>query len=243
MRSHFQESMKKRGATIVQYERDADMRIVDDARKNLPVGENYYSYKFVDESIKNNRLQDPKKYAVGLRSAADRPVGSITLAAKRSRNQFTQADDQILYNWLEPFRQSGGAWKGNKIYEQLERKHPQHTFQSWRSRYLSVVSQCTNMSITEHVDPSATTDNADVPEPQGRAFKRRRLNDSEPAVAQNSPTASPRRPVGRPSRATSTRNSPLRVQLPVQVVTASETSETAHEDGSRDNRLNGSTLR
>lgn len=239
MKAHFQECMKKRGATIVQNESIADMRIVDDARRNLAVGDNFYSYKFVDESMKRNRLEDPRKYAVGLKSAADRPVGSISVAAKRSRKSFTREDDQTLYNWIEPFRQNGGAWKGNKIYEQLERRHPQHTFQSWRSRYLSVVSKCTNMTITEHVDPAATSDTVDVPEPQGRPSKRRRINEPQPAITQDSSTASlQRRPVGRLPRATSIRNSPLRTQPTEQVVTATETVRNVQENGLRDDRPN-----
>lgn len=50
---------------------------------------------------------------------------------------YTLSDDQILWDWLRPYELKGGDQvKGNLIYQQLERQHPRHTFQSWRDRYL-----------------------------------------------------------------------------------------------------------
>lgn len=36
-------------------------------------------------------------------------------------------DDQILYDWVKPFEEQGGAYKGNEIYKQLENEvlHPE----------------------------------------------------------------------------------------------------------------------
>lgn len=185
--------MLARGAILVERESEADMCIVDDARKNLPTGEGYFSYKFIEESLKKNRLENTDDYIVGTRSAADRQVGSVTIAVKGRRNPFSKEDDQILFNWLEPFRRIGGKYKGNEIYKQLQRKHPQHTFQSWRSRYLTVVINATNMAITEEVDPSAQSDTEDTEALHNRSPKRRRLNRTQPTGVQDkSRTSSPK---------------------------------------------------
>lgn len=174
--------LRDRGAAIVPLESQADLCIVDDARKNGPAGERYYSYKFVEESLKNNVLQDPEIYAVAMKSAVDRKVGSSAVAPKGSRTAFSRQDDQILYNWLEPFRQSGGKWKGNEIYKQLARQYPHHTYQSWRSRYMILVSRGAKMTVTEQVNPFPEAEDNDVAFPQERSPKRRRLDAPSPSM-------------------------------------------------------------
>jgi hypothetical protein len=41
---------------------------------------------------------------------------------KETRNRFTAKDDQILYDFVKPFEDRGGAYRGNVIYQQLEEK-------------------------------------------------------------------------------------------------------------------------
>ena len=150
-RSWLIQNMRLNGAELVVLENRADMCLVDHARKgHLPVGDGYYSYSFAEDSIRKGILEDPETHRVGIKSRAQRPVGSVTIAGKRTKTAFTDEDDQILYNWVAPFARSGGKWKGNLIYKQIEEKHPHHTYQSWRSRFIETV-QYQHRTISENM--------------------------------------------------------------------------------------------
>jgi telomeric repeat-binding factor 2-interacting protein 1 len=88
-----------------------------------------------------------------------RPVGAPRVPARGSRVQYTTEDDQILWDWMQPYEARKDQIAGNLIYQQLAlqvcafRKkkkrsdlasliaiqHPRHTFQSWRDHYLKRV--------------------------------------------------------------------------------------------------------
>lgn len=51
-----------------------------------------------------------------------RTIGSIVQPAKGTRNQFTDGDDHILWEWVQGHPQKGGGTDGNEIYKQLETK-------------------------------------------------------------------------------------------------------------------------
>lgn len=172
------------GATEVRLEKQADVKIWDHLRKNPPP--DVHSYNFILHSIEKGELQDLDQYRVGINSRVDRPVGSIVTASKGSRTRFTQADDQILYNWLTPYRERGGAYRGNEIYKQLEIKYPHHTFQSWRDRYLKKVVHM-EMSITDHIDlDSLVRRGADEEDGGQPPTKRRKTTDTVPFDPPNS---------------------------------------------------------
>lgn len=172
------------GATEVRLEKQADVKIWDHLRKNPPP--DVHSYNFILHSIEKGELQDLDEYRVGINSRVDRPVGSIVTASKGSRTRFTQADDQILYDWLTPYRERGGAYRGNEIYKQLEMKYPHHTFQSWRDRYLKKVLHM-EMSITDHIDlDSLVRREADEEDDGQPPTKRRRTTDTVPFDPPNS---------------------------------------------------------
>jgi hypothetical protein len=44
------------------------------------------------------------------------------MRGKETRTRFTVKDDQILYDFVKPVERKGGPFKGNAIYQQLEKK-------------------------------------------------------------------------------------------------------------------------
>lgn len=137
------------GAVIVKMDTDADVRLVDDARKGNAPGT--HSFKYVIKSIENGVREDLAKHAVGIATRVSRPVGSTATAPKQGRTPFTNEDDQQLWDWLKPYEESGGTWKGNEIYKQLESVNPRHTYQSWRDRWIKY-TRFQNRTTTTHVD-------------------------------------------------------------------------------------------
>lgn len=147
-RSWFLENVKANGGEVVQLEKQADILLVDHKRKNAAPGT--HSYKYVELSIRNGRLENLEDHVVGGTSRTDRPVGSVTMAPKGGRNNYTEAEDQLLWNWLKPLEDAGAATAGNEIYKQLETRNPRHTYQSWRDRWLKYV-KFQNREITSQV--------------------------------------------------------------------------------------------
>ncbi|KAL2870479.1 putative transcription factor Rap1 [Aspergillus lucknowensis] len=114
-RSRFEELIQRNGGIVKPQEKDADVRLVDHKRKNLPP--DVYSYQFIEKSVQSGKLEDLEMYKAGSSSA--RP------------------DDQILWDYMQPFESDPKARiRGNKLYEDLAAKYPRHTYQSWRDRYL-----------------------------------------------------------------------------------------------------------
>ncbi|KAK5946760.1 hypothetical protein PMZ80_000903 [Knufia obscura] len=179
-RSELSKKLTSNGAVVVALEKQADYCLVDPNARQLPTGQTCYDYNYVYDSLNKNELQDLDGYVVKLPAATERPVGSRTLGAKSTKTRFTPQDDQLLHNWITPYRESGGSYKGNEIYQQLARKYPHHPFQSWRSRYLDYV-QHDQLDVTEHVDAFAEIAVARAELAEQRPPKRRRLNDSRPA--------------------------------------------------------------
>ncbi|KIX06062.1 uncharacterized protein Z518_04036 [Rhinocladiella mackenziei CBS 650.93] len=124
------------GATIVKFDVDADIKLVDHAKKHQAPGT--HSYRYVELSIRNGKLENLDSHAIGVPTRAARQVGSTVTAAKTGRTKFTDEEDQLLYNWMKPFEDAGGAYKGNEIYKQFERVHPNHPWQSYRDRWLRI---------------------------------------------------------------------------------------------------------
>ncbi|KAL2857976.1 TRF2-interacting telomeric protein/Rap1 C terminal domain-containing protein [Aspergillus pseudoustus] len=132
-RSRFKELVQQNGGVVRLQEKDADVLIVDHTRKNLPP--NVYSYQFIEKSIQNGVLQDLEKYIAGPSSA--RPVGATNIPTRGHRLAYTLEDDQILWDYMQPFEIDPTApIRGNKLYQDFAAKYPRHTYQSWRDRYL-----------------------------------------------------------------------------------------------------------
>ncbi|CAI7635077.1 unnamed protein product [Penicillium glandicola] len=132
-RPRFKELIKQYGGTVVLMEKDADVKLVDHTRKDLP--RDTFSYQYVERSINKGRLEDLEVYRVG--PSAPRPMGASNIPTKSTRSYFTLKDDQILFDWVESFGQEPGApVQGNRIYQDLSELFPGHPWQSWRSRYM-----------------------------------------------------------------------------------------------------------
>ncbi|KAL2797714.1 TRF2-interacting telomeric protein/Rap1 C terminal domain-containing protein [Aspergillus keveii] len=135
-RSRFKELIQQNGGFVRLQEKDADVLIVDHKRKNLPP--NVYSYQFIEKSIQIGVLQDLENYKAG--PSSHRPVGATNIPTKGHRLAYTLEDDQILWDYMQPFeRNSTAGIQGNKLYQDLAAKHPRHTYQSWRDRYIKRV--------------------------------------------------------------------------------------------------------
>ncbi|KAL9012911.1 MAG: hypothetical protein Q9173_002352 [Seirophora scorigena] len=153
-RKRFTDQVKANGGEITPLEKEADVKIVDHAKKEQFPGT--YSYQYIEYSVRNGALEDLETHAVGPPAGSLRTVGSIIQPPKSSRTKFTDEDDRFLVNWVVSFEQRGGATAGNEIYKQLEEKvteqsnfsirrahthtfpiqNPRHTFQSWRDRWV-----------------------------------------------------------------------------------------------------------
>ncbi|PWY91918.1 hypothetical protein BO94DRAFT_617613 [Aspergillus sclerotioniger CBS 115572] len=121
------------GGIIRLHEKDADIRLVDHKRKNLP--SDAYSFRFVEDSYRKGKLQNLESYRAG--PSAARPVGATNIPTRGHKVYYTLEDDQLLWDWMQRYEQNPKASiRGNKIYQELEAKNPRHTFQSYRDRYL-----------------------------------------------------------------------------------------------------------
>ncbi|QQK42550.1 Rap1 - C-terminal [Penicillium digitatum] len=132
-RPRFKELIKQYGGTVVLMEKDADVKLVDHTRKDLP--RDTFSYRYVERSINKGRLEDLEAHRVG--PSAPRPMGASNIPTKSTRSFFTLEEDQIVFDWVEHLGQEPGApVQGNKIYQDLSELFPSHPWQSWRSRYM-----------------------------------------------------------------------------------------------------------
>ena len=136
-RSHFIDLIKANGGEVVKLEKSADIIIADDARKEVVPGS--YSYKWIDNSIKNGALEDLDAYLAGPPAGAPRAVGSVVRPAKHMRNGYTAEDDRVLSEWVQAQAQKGAAIAGNETYKQLEAQNPRHSWQSWRDRWVKTL--------------------------------------------------------------------------------------------------------
>lgn len=97
-------------------EKDADMLLADHAKKyDVPAGS--YSWRFVEDSVKNGIIQLKDRYKIGRELDVPRPVASGG-GTKRLRSQFTSAQDAALAKWAleHPVDRTG-----NKIWQEYEK--------------------------------------------------------------------------------------------------------------------------
>ncbi|KAH0614624.1 uncharacterized protein H6S33_000260 [Morchella sextelata] len=132
MRKRFTEQIKVNGGNVVLSEKDADILIVDHLRDHT--GDTAFSYKFIEKSIENKKLEDLDDHIVV-------PVGkkkTSKASGLKGRNTFTQEDDNILF---EKLASVDSGYNGNKIYQELHKKYPHHTMHSWRGRWVDHFSK------------------------------------------------------------------------------------------------------
>ncbi|CAG8909619.1 unnamed protein product [Penicillium egyptiacum] len=135
-RPRFKELIKQYGGTVVLMEKDADVKLVDHTRKDLP--RDTFSYQYVERSIDKGRLEDLEAHRAG--PSAPRPMGASNIPTKSTRAYYTLKDDQILFDWVESYKlEPTTPVQGNIIYQELGELYTRHPWQSWRSRYLKHV--------------------------------------------------------------------------------------------------------
>jgi telomeric repeat-binding factor 2-interacting protein 1 len=80
-----------------------------------------YSYRYVERSIQNGRLEDLEAHRAG--TSRPRPAGATHIATKGTRQPFTLEDDQILFDWIAHIekKEPGAPLSGNKVYIELEK--------------------------------------------------------------------------------------------------------------------------
>ncbi|EZF35715.1 hypothetical protein TMEN_4573 [Trichophyton mentagrophytes] len=156
-RTHMRRQIEVHGGRVVILEKDADILLVDHLKKENKPGT--YSYQFVERSIRQRVLQEPGEFLVGAPRGSVRQPGMGP--AKRYRKPFTAEDDQTLYDWIERYKLAGGAVSGNKIYQQLEQQHPNHTWQAWRDRYIKKVSYLPRPGPFTKADRDVLLENAE----------------------------------------------------------------------------------
>ncbi|WEW58220.1 hypothetical protein PRK78_003688 [Emydomyces testavorans] len=180
--------IKNHGGKVVQLEKNADIHLVDHMRKDIPPG--CYSFKFIDRCLRAGKVLDLEEFRAGPAPGQVRPVGSRSVPTRVHRVCFTAKDDQILYDWVKPIEKDGGPIRGNKIYQQLEELHPQHTYQSWRDRYLKVVKDrarpVTREDDTRGAEPAEPA-RSDVSR-QGSPSSARRRSSEAKSVRQSPPS-------------------------------------------------------
>lgn len=95
-------------------EKHADILIADHAKpKFAPPGS--YSWKFIEDSMKNGFIQVKDRYLIGLDPTLPRPVGGGG-GTKGTRTPFTPSEDAVLAKWVL----SRSNRSGNKIFQDLE---------------------------------------------------------------------------------------------------------------------------
>ncbi|KAL9610397.1 MAG: hypothetical protein Q9167_004907 [Letrouitia subvulpina] len=161
-RKRFVEEVRDNGGEIVLLEKQADIKIVDHARKEALPGT--YSFKYIEQSIRNGELENLEDYAVGPPEGTVRSVGSIIQPARSGRTKFTKEDDQELWGWVAGAEYKGGATSGNELYKQLETKgQPQPTFPSTDAPPTPPSEQVVSNELFEQVFRTDQQDQKKVP--------------------------------------------------------------------------------
>ncbi|KAK4197326.1 Rap1 Myb domain-containing protein [Triangularia verruculosa] len=176
LRSEAVAKIKDNGGKTVELEKFADLLIWDDlVTRGSPAGA--VSVKFVEDCISKGQIVNKEEYLVA--PSAVRPVGSSASTRKGTKNPFTPKDDQILLNWVKQNEEAGESVKGLAIYRELALEHPNHTYQSWRSRYIDKLSHLPQKSVrplppptptpvsTQDTPPSTSAEEASPSAPRG----------------------------------------------------------------------------
>ncbi|KAK4155685.1 Telomeric repeat-binding factor 2-interacting protein 1 [Chaetomidium leptoderma] len=126
-------SLQDNGGKVVELEKYADVLIADHAQKKFaPAGS--VSWKYIDESATKGELVNIEDHRIH-HASVSRPVGSTN--GKSTKVPYSQLDEQILVTWV---RRAGAKTSGNKIYQDLAELYPQHSWHSWRDKWVKGMS-------------------------------------------------------------------------------------------------------
>jgi len=80
-----------------------------------------YSFKYIEQCVRQGRLVDLEAHRAG--PSKPRGMGASNVPKKGTRSIYTLEDDQLLYDFLQPFENEPNApIHGNKIYQLFERR-------------------------------------------------------------------------------------------------------------------------
>ncbi|KAL2069429.1 hypothetical protein VTL71DRAFT_14108 [Oculimacula yallundae] len=186
LRKTYKEQVESNGGEIVLLEKNADVIIVDHARKDCPPGS--ISWRWIEQSVKKGVLEDIEDHRAGPIHAQVREVGS-TQSTKKTKTPFTTADDNILMQWVTKAERKGRPILGNAIYQELAQKYPHHTPQSWMDRWKRYVSLRKRPDENEDEDETEEDKPESVPAPLKRRQPRYAPSGPPPPI-QSTPAPS-----------------------------------------------------
>ncbi|KAK4038207.1 Telomeric repeat-binding factor 2-interacting protein 1 [Parachaetomium inaequale] len=126
-RSVFVDKIKDNGGKIALLEKFADVLIADHARKGCPAGS--VSWRYIDDCLAKGELVNIEEHRIHAANSTRPPKGI--------KVPYTKLDEQILVTWV---RQSDDV-SGNEIYKKLAERYPQHSWQSWRDKWVNKMSR------------------------------------------------------------------------------------------------------
>ncbi|KAH9208487.1 hypothetical protein DL95DRAFT_449855 [Leptodontidium sp. 2 PMI_412] len=182
MRTTYKEQVESNGGVVVALDRNADIIIVDHARKDCPPGS--ISWTWIEKSIKKGKLQDIENHRAGPTHAQIREVGSAQ-PTKKTRTPFSPEDDRILMEWVSRAERKGLPTLGNALYQQFAEKYPHHTWQSWLDRWKRYVS-VKKRPLLEDEDEDEENDLEPMPIPP-----KPRQPRNQPSVSRSIPRSAP----------------------------------------------------
>lgn len=163
MRTTWVQNIKNNGGSVTTLEKQADYLISDHARKDSPAGS--YSWKWIEDSLKNGQLLNRDEYAIKLPGSESRPRGAVP--QKRTRTAYTKEDDRILAKFVTRKEKQNVPTHGNVIFQELEAKYPHHTAQSWRDRWVKKLQHQPRPEISDNegsLSPPPQATPVDTPE-------------------------------------------------------------------------------
>ncbi|KAI0864424.1 TRF2-interacting telomeric protein/Rap1 C terminal domain-containing protein [Xylaria cubensis] len=137
LRKFYIDTLQENGGAIVPKEGNADMLICNPAKDPVPGS---YSYELIADAVREGSL-DLKENYVCRSSASRRP--------KATKNQFTKKDDDALMKFVNEMERLGESINGNNIYKNFADEHPNHTWQSWRDRWVKKLKHIRRPPISD----------------------------------------------------------------------------------------------
>jgi len=141
---HELEFIKKRiiecGGQVTNIASKADIILQD--QENKIALSNSYSVKFIIDSYFWGELQNKdnykiiSKYNISTNTLFDEIKYNKTSSRNSVRIPFTKEDDTILISYINETKL---PTSGNTLYKDIEKKHPHHTWQSWRNRWVRIL--------------------------------------------------------------------------------------------------------
>lgn len=152
-----------------------------------------YSYQWIEFSVRNGQLENKDDYEIG-QPQTSRPIASDQ-QTKTTRTKFSVKDDLILTKWVLTREWKGEASGGNEVYKDLERQYPNHTWQSWRDRWVKKLKDRPRPSITpESLEPEIEQEACNTTASAATPYKQAETSHESEASRRTSPPAGPSDP-------------------------------------------------